>query len=82
MTMKMWMQFNVMPRTKIKKFRWGRQKCFVSVSFQQPAHVKQNAETNSKVGAACQAGLVVDLIAGLAATRLPARDGSQKPASL
>jgi len=25
-----------------------------SVSFQQPAYLKQNAETNSKVGEACQ----------------------------
>jgi len=35
--------------------------------------VKQNAETNSKVGAACQADLAVDQIVVLAATRLPAR---------
>jgi len=35
--------------------------------------LKQNAETNSKVGAACQAGLAVDLIVGLAATRLPGK---------
>jgi len=34
--------------------------------------VKQNAEPNSKVDASCQAGLTVDLIVGLAATRLPA----------
>jgi len=40
--------------------------------IQHPAHVKQNAETNSKEGSACQAGLAVDLIVGLAATRLPA----------
>jgi len=40
--------------------------------------VKQNAETNSKVGAACQADLAVDLIVGC----LPAMEGAQKPASL
>jgi len=34
--------------------------------------MKQNAETNSKVGSACQADLAIDLIVGLAATRLPA----------
>jgi len=36
------------------------------------AHVKQNAETNLKVSVACQAGLAVDFIVGLAATHLPA----------
>jgi len=34
--------------------------------------VKHNAELNSKLDAACQAGLAVDLMVGLAATRLPA----------
>jgi len=32
--------------------------------------VKQNAETNSKVGAACQVGLAVDLIVGTNGSRL------------
>jgi len=42
-------------------------------------HMWNNTETNSKVGAACQAeaGLAVDLIVGLAATRLPAWAGAQ-----
>jgi len=48
--------------------------------------VKQNAETNSEVGMAGQADLTVDLIVGLAASRLPAClpawEGAQKPASL
>jgi len=48
----------------------GQPNCFVSVSFQQPAHVKQNAVKNSKVGAACQAGLAVDLKVGLETTNL------------
>jgi len=60
----------------------GRPNCLVSVSFQQPAHVKHNAETTSKVGTAGQAGLAVDLIVRLAATRLPAWERAQKPASL
>jgi len=34
--------------------------------------MKQNAKRKLKVGAACQAGLAVYLIAGLAATHLPA----------
>jgi len=34
------------------------------------------------VGAACQADLAVDLIVGLAVTRLPTWEGAQKPASL
>jgi len=44
--------------------------CFSFISA--AAHVKQNAETNSKVGVACQAGLAAALMVGLAATRLPA----------
>jgi len=59
-------------------FSGGRPNCFVSVSFQQPAHVKQNAETNSKLGAACQACLAVDLMVVLAVTRQPAWDKGSK----
>jgi len=45
--------------------------------------VKQNTETISKVGTACQADLAVDLIVGLAAARMPAcLEGAQNLASL
>jgi len=36
--------------------------CFSFISA--AAHVKQNAETNSTMGAACQASLAVDLNSG------------------
>jgi len=37
---------------------------------------------SQKVGAVCVAGLAVDLIVGLVATRQPAWAGAQNPASL
>jgi len=70
------------------KYNWnkisggGRPSCFVSVSFQLLAHVKHNAKASSKVGAACQVDLAVDLIVVPAATRLPAWEGAQMSASL
>jgi len=50
---------------------------FFQFHFSSPAHVKQNADTNTNVGAACQSGLAVDFIVGLAATRLTPWDAGE-----